>query len=84
MMEIYKNKTTHKCWRYSMMIEKREINPLPKMQYIMVSPITSVVLMFQYKSSLMLKPNGPPLSIPIPLHFKHAIILRLPHLLHTP
>ena len=24
MMEIYSNKTAHKCWRYSMMIEKRK------------------------------------------------------------
>ena len=37
-----------------------------------------------YKSSPRLKPNGPPLSIPVPLHFEHAIILRLPHLLHIP
>lgn len=37
-----------------------------------------------YKSSSRLKPKGPPLNSPVPLHFEHAIILRLPHLLHIP
>lgn len=37
-----------------------------------------------YKSLSRIKPKGPPLTSPTPLHFEHAIILRLPHLLHMP
>lgn len=38
-----------------------------------------------YKSSTKVKPNGAPSLInPTPLHFEHAIILKLPHFLHIP
>ena len=48
MMEIYNNKTTQKCWRYFMTIEKgKSIHQFIKNQsYMMVSPTTSMLLLF--------------------------------------